>query len=65
MHGATIKIKKCSYIAINLYALLFGCETWSLKLRGKYRLKVSEKRKLRKIFESKTDETTSDRMRLQ
>jgi hypothetical protein len=31
----------------------YGCETWSLILREKYRLRVFENRVLRKIFGTK------------
>jgi hypothetical protein len=30
--------------------VLYGCETWSLKLREEHRLRVFENRVLRKIF---------------
>jgi hypothetical protein len=35
---------------------LYGCETWSLRLREKHRLRVFEKRVLRRIFGPKRDE---------
>jgi hypothetical protein len=35
---------------------LYGCETWSLTLRGEHRLKVIENRVLRRIFGPKSDE---------
>jgi hypothetical protein len=38
--------------------VLYGCETWSLRLREERRLRVFEKRMLRKIFGSKRDEVT-------
>jgi hypothetical protein len=41
-----------------LPAVLYGCETWSLTLRGEHRLRVFEKRVLRRIFEPKGDEVT-------
>jgi hypothetical protein len=41
-----------------LPAVLYGCETWSLTLREKHRLRVFENRVLRRIFESKRDEGT-------
>jgi hypothetical protein len=34
---------------------LYGCETWSLTLREEHRLRVFEKRVLRRIFGSKGD----------
>jgi hypothetical protein len=36
--------------------VLYGCETWSLKLKEKHRLRVLENRVLRKIFGPKRDE---------
>jgi hypothetical protein len=38
--------------------VLYGCEKWSLTLREKYRLRVFEKRMLRRIFGAKRDEVT-------
>jgi len=35
---------------------LYGCEVWSLTLKKKHRLRVSENRVLRGIFGSKRDE---------
>jgi len=39
-----------------LPVVLYGCETWSLTLREEYRLRVFEKRVLRRIFGPKRDE---------
>jgi hypothetical protein len=36
--------------------VLYGCETWSLTLRGEHRLRVFENRVLRRIFGAKGDE---------
>jgi hypothetical protein len=36
--------------------VLHGCETWSLTLREEHRLRVFEKRVLRRIFGQKRDE---------
>ena len=36
--------------------MLYGCETWSLTLREECRLRVFEKRVLRRIFGPKRDE---------
>ena len=41
-----------------LSLVLYGCETWSLTLREERRLRVFEKRVLRRIFGSKRDEIT-------
>jgi len=51
-----IKGKICSTV-ISL-VVLYGCETWYLKLREGHRLRVFEKRVLRKIFGPKRDEAT-------
>jgi hypothetical protein len=39
-----------------LPVVLYGCGTWSLSLRKEHRLRVLEKRMLRRIFWSKRDE---------
>ena len=36
--------------------VLYGCETWSLTLRKKHRLRAFENRVLRRIFGPKRDE---------
>jgi hypothetical protein len=40
--------------------VLYRCETWSLTLREKHRLRVYENRVLRRIFEPKRDEETGN-----
>jgi hypothetical protein len=52
------------YINIILPAVLCGCETWSLALREEHRLRVLEKRMLRKIFGSKRDKVMGEWRRL-
>ena len=52
------------YKTVILPVVLYGCETWSLKLRGKHGLRVFESRVLRKIFGSKRHEVTEDWRRL-
>jgi hypothetical protein len=37
---------------------MYGCETWSPKLREEHRLRVFENRILRRIFGPKRDEVT-------
>jgi hypothetical protein len=37
---------------------MYGCETWSVALRKEHRLKVFEKRVLRRIFGPRGDEVT-------
>jgi hypothetical protein len=44
------------YKTIILPVVLYGCETWSLTLRGEHGLRVFENRVLRRIFRSKRDE---------
>jgi len=53
-----LKIK--IYRTIILPVVLFGCETWSLTLREKCRLRVFENRMLRRIFGPKRDEVTGE-----
>jgi hypothetical protein len=40
--------------------VLYGCETWSLTLREKHRLRVFENTVLRRIFGAKRDEVTGE-----
>ena len=49
-----LKIK--IYRTIILPVVLYGCETWSLTLREERRLRVFEKRVLRRIFGPNRDE---------
>jgi hypothetical protein len=46
------------YKTIIIPVILIGCETWSLILREKHRVRVFENRVLRRIFGSKRDEVT-------
>jgi len=39
---------------------VYGCETWSLTMREKHRLRVFEDRVLRRIFGPKRDELTRE-----
>jgi len=43
-----------------LPVVLYGCESWSLKLREEGRLRVFENNMLRRIFGSKRDEVTGE-----
>jgi hypothetical protein len=54
----TLKIR--TYRTIILSVVLYGCETWSLKLKEERRLRVFENRVLRRIFGSKRDEVTGE-----
>jgi hypothetical protein len=51
-------IKIRIYKTIIFTVVLYGCETWSLILREEHRLRVFEKRVLRRIFGPKRDEVT-------
>jgi hypothetical protein len=53
-----VKVK--IYKTIILPVVLYECETWSLKLREEYRLRVFENRVLRKIFGHKRVEVTGE-----
>jgi hypothetical protein len=45
---------------ITLSAALFGCDTCSVTLLVKHRLRISENKVLRKIFNSKAEEATGN-----
>jgi hypothetical protein len=54
-------LKKIEYTVQNSLifpVVLYGCESWSLTLRGEHRLRVFENRVLRRIFGPKRDEMT-------
>jgi hypothetical protein len=53
-----VKVK--IYKTIILPVVFFGCETWSLTLREKHRLRVFENRVLRTIFGPKRDGVTGE-----
>jgi hypothetical protein len=53
-----LKIK--IYSTIILPVVLYGCETWLLTSREKCRLRVFEKRVLKRIFGPKRDEVTGE-----
>jgi hypothetical protein len=44
------------YRTVMLPAVLYGCEPWSLTLRDEHRLRVFERRVLRKTYGLKRDE---------
>jgi len=48
------------YRTIVLLVVLYGCETWSLRLRDGRRLRVFENGVLWRIFEAKRDELTGE-----
>jgi hypothetical protein len=53
-------VKAKIYTTIILPVVLYGCETWSLTLSEKHRLRVFENRVLRRIFGPKRDEVTGE-----
>jgi hypothetical protein len=57
-----IKIK--IYETIILHVVLYGYETWSLKLTEEHRLRVSENSLLRRIFGPERDVTAQKRKNL-
>ena len=48
-----------------LHVVFYGCGTWSLTLREERKLRVCEKRVLRRIFGPKRDEATGEWRKLQ
>jgi len=58
------KLKIKIYRTIIFPVVLYDCETWSLTLRKERRLRVYEKRVLRRIFRPRRDEVTGDWRRL-
>ena len=58
MLSKNLKIK--IYRTIILPVVLYVCGTWLLTLREECRLRVLEKRVLRRIFEAKRDEVTRE-----
>jgi hypothetical protein len=48
------------YETIILPVVLYGCETWSLRLREEHRLRVFQNRVPRRLFGPKRDEVTEE-----
>jgi hypothetical protein len=53
-------LKITIYKNIVLFAVLYGCESWSFTLREEHRLRVFENRVLRRIFGPKRDEVMGE-----
>jgi hypothetical protein len=53
-----IKIK--IYRTIMLLVIMYGCETWQFTLTEEHRLRVTEKRVLKKIYGPEWEEVTGD-----
>ena len=62
MLSKNLKIK--IYRTIILSIVLYGCETWSLKLREERKLRVFENMVLRRIFGPRRDEVKGEWRRL-
>jgi len=64
LFGAEYSVKKFKNQDIRriiiLPVVLYGCETWLLTLREERRLRVFEKRVLRRVFRPKRDEVTGE-----
>jgi len=58
MLSKNLKIKICRTIILSV--VVYGCETWSLTMKEKRRLRVFEKRVLRRIFGPERDEVTEE-----
>ncbi|KAJ4444030.1 hypothetical protein ANN_05819 [Periplaneta americana] len=54
------KLEVRIYKTVILPVVLYGCETWTLTLKEKHRLRVFENKVLRKIFGAKRDEVTGE-----
>jgi hypothetical protein len=55
-HLLSRNVKVKIYKIVILPVVLYGCETWSLTLREEHRLRMFEKRVLRRIFGPRRDE---------
>jgi len=62
LQSKNLKIK--IYRNVILPVVLYGCETWSLTLRGERKLRVFENRVLRRLFRPRRDEVTGEWRRL-
>jgi hypothetical protein len=63
-HGDSMNLQIKIYKTINVPAVLYGSETWSLTLREEHRLRVFENRVIRRICGSKREEVAGDWRRL-
>jgi hypothetical protein len=54
-HLLSKNVKVRIYKTIILPVVLYGCETWSLTVKGEHKLRVFESRVLRRIFGPKRD----------
>ena len=57
-------LKSKIYRTVILTVVLYGCETWSFTLREERRLRVFEKRVLRRIFGPKRNEVIGEQRKL-
>ena len=56
----SLPLRMFAEVTIILPVVLYGCETWSLTLREEHRLRVFEKRVLRRIFGPRRDGVTGE-----
>ena len=63
-HLLSKNIKMKRYRSIILLVVLCGCETWSLTLREEHRLRVFEKRLVRRMFGPRREEAMGEWRRL-
>jgi hypothetical protein len=59
-HLLSKNLKIRMYKTITLSLILYGCESWSLTLRGKHRLSVFEIKVLRRTFGPKSADLAAD-----
>jgi hypothetical protein len=59
-HLLSRNIKVKIYKTIILLVVLYGCKTWSHTLREEHRLRVLQKKVLRRIFGPKREEVTGE-----
>jgi hypothetical protein len=63
-HLLSRNIKIRVYKTIILLVVIYGCEAWSLTLRGEHGLRVSENRVLGEIFGPRRDEVTGGKKKM-
>jgi hypothetical protein len=57
----TVQRKRVTtFVCVEQWYVLYGCETWSLTLREERRLRVFENRVLRRVFGPKRDEVIGE-----
>jgi hypothetical protein len=54
------RVKTYVIMIVTVPVVLYGCDTWSVTFREERRLRVFEKRMLRRLFGPKREETKGD-----